>query len=136
MEYKDQYQDKRVYLRDVQMWLEDCLTALDIWTANAKPQGEEAELNCEIIEDFKTDLKKDFSPMIHNTIDEILGNTVKCRQCGEPLEWCAVNTPYCQGNEQKDRLNALFDKQDEEWGQLKKTIDNFCMEGKDADLDN
>ena len=102
-EYPKQYHDKAVYLRDVLMWIEDSLTALDIWSGHANPHGDEAEIHYEIIQDFRDDLKKDFSIMVKNAIDDILSNVAKCSVCEEPLEWCAYNTPWCAGNEKDKR---------------------------------
>ena len=36
---------------------------------------------------------------------------------------------------QINRLNALLQKEEEAWQELKSTIDEFCGEGEDADLD-
>jgi len=102
-EYPKQYHDKAVYLRDVKMWAEDMLTALDIWSGHDVPQTDEALLTNEIIQDYRDDLKKDFSIMVRNAIDDALANTVKCKVCEEPLEWCAYNTPWCEGNEKDKR---------------------------------
>ena len=100
-EYTKQYQDKAVYLRDIIMWIEDSLTALNIWSSHAIPRGEEALINHEIIEDFRNDLNKLTGILVRNAIDDALSNTIKCKTCGEPKEWCIHNTPYCEGNEKK-----------------------------------
>ena len=101
VEYTKQYQDKAVYLRDVIMWIEDSLTALNIWSSHAIPRGEEALINHEIIEDFRNDLNKLTGILVRNAIDDALSNTAKCEACGEPKEWCIINTPYCEGNEKE-----------------------------------
>ena len=101
VEYTKQYQDKAVYLRDALGWVQDALTALDIWSWSTHAKGDEAEVNYEIIQDFRDDLRKDAGILVRNAIDDALSNTVKCEACDEPREWCIINTPYCEGNEKE-----------------------------------
>ena len=99
MEYEKKYIDKAVYLRDVEMWVDDAITALDIFLKHAEPKGEEVGINFEIIEDFRNDLETDLSSLVRNVMADVLHNTVKCPVCNEPKEWCAGNIPDCEEND-------------------------------------
>ena len=105
MEYGKRYVDKAVFLRDVEMWVDDAVTGLDIFLKHVEPKGEEGEINYEILKDFRNDLQKDLSSLVRNAIADALHNTVKCQACDEPKEWCAANTPYCEGNDEKIHSN-------------------------------